>query len=122
MNANAMTTPDHPAQVKLPAWGRAKAKPDRKPVSDTAAEPPEIENDADLEFPPAPAVSIDIDHVWDRAVEPVPCKVCGEIEAWWSFDGARHCDRCDPPNRSNLIAERAKVLRQRAIGRIFTNS
>ncbi len=57
---------------------------------------------------------------WDTAIEPVWCPACRGIDAWWDFSGARRCARCNPPNRSNLIAERAKLLRQRATGRIFT--
>ena len=118
MNVKALTSPDRPLQIKLPAWGRAKVKPDRKPASSAAVEPPEVENDADLEFPPARAVTIGTDLVWDQGVEPVPCPICGEIDAWWSFDGAGHCERCEPPNRSNLLAERARLLGRRARRRL----
>ena len=59
---------------------------------------------------------------WDTAIEPEWCPACRGINAWWDFSGARRCARCDPPNRSNLIAERAKLLRQRATRRIFTKS
>ena len=59
---------------------------------------------------------------WDTAIEPEWCPACRGIDAWWDFSGARHCARCDPPNRSNLVEERAKLLRQRATRRIFTKS
>jgi hypothetical protein len=43
-------------------------------------------------------------------VEPSPCAKCGSISCWWDGLGSRHCDQCDPPVRSQFIANRCREL------------
>ena len=34
---------------------------------------------------------------WEAAAEPIPCRQCGGITAWWDLVGKRHCLACDLP-------------------------
>jgi hypothetical protein len=49
----------------------------------------------------------------DRDEEPVPCRQCGGIEAWWDATGGRHCTVCDRERleRSQQLLDDAARLR-----------
>jgi hypothetical protein len=47
-------------------------------------------------------------------VDPVTCHKCGGISAWFDANGNRHCDECDPPIMSQLLAARIATLRAKA--------
>ncbi len=51
---------------------------------------------------------------WDSLPTPEPCKVCGEVLAWWDMWGTRHCSVCEPAGRRSIeLAEQAERLKGR---------
>ena len=54
------------------------------------------------------------DGSWDSLPSPEPCKVCGEVLAWWDMWGTRHCSVCEPAGRRSIeLAEQAERLKGR---------
>ena len=54
------------------------------------------------------------DGEWDSLPTPEPCKVCGEVLAWWDMWGTRHCSVCEPAGRRSIeLAEQAERLKWR---------
>lgn len=58
----------------------------------------------------------DLDLVgWDQAIDPPPpCQQCGGLWHWWDLLGGRHCSKCEPTVRSDLLVAKAARLRRRA--------
>ena len=46
---------------------------------------------------------------WDRAIDPVFCETCGGCP-WWDGADRPHCERCNPPNKQELWAAKARQL------------
>lgn len=67
----------------------------------------------DLALAEWPSAKVDHDEsgglVWDTSAEPEWCPTCGGAP-WWDGGGRLHCEKCDPPNRSELVASRARHL------------
>ncbi len=56
---------------------------------------------------------------WDDCVDPPPpCERCGSLELWQTAAGSWHCQRCDPPIRSEMLRLRAARLRREAAERL----
>ncbi|NLX95980.1 MAG: hypothetical protein GXY83_07375 [Rhodopirellula sp.] len=52
---------------------------------------------------------------WEDGIEPPPpCDKCGSLELWETVGGSWHCQRCDPPIRSEMLRLRARRLRKEA--------
>jgi hypothetical protein len=55
----------------------------------------------------------------EQSIEPTACPKCSSISAWFDMTGGRHCDQCEPPTRSQFIAEHVCTLKDQYSAGVF---